>query len=434
MIFGLFLVLIILLMISFYAEHGDILEPSVIINASFLLCVFLAALYTDVWDLPMHLNTCLIIIGNILIFTIGTYLGHRAVNGCNNIRYDDVGRIYSFEVTWNIILYIVLFLLIILYFNYKELISVAQLQGDNVNFSQILSTAINKLQHGEAAFSRWYNYRYTLAKCIAYVSLFSFLYNMILSKRYSIKFLGPVIIYIPIIVCTAGRQDLVYLFIFFLVTSIFLYQYQYSFNNRAMIKVLYILGICFVMFVILFYAGGLVSGKIALGTNPTRVLAHYAGTNISAFDVFVNNITIVESRYYGELTLVGPYNNLRSMGFDLPVNYGYIDQFTQFDGITTNVYTALRRYIEDYGYVGCAAIMFILGFLYSFWYNYLKRVLFNPFNLILYSTFCYPIFLLCREERFLTSIPSTTTVYMIISMAVIYKLYTIPKYIEIKEK
>lgn len=49
---------------------------------------------------------------------------------------------------------------------------------------------------------------------------------------------------------------------------------------------------------------GVASGKVTLGMGMFRALAHYAGTNIAAFDVFINEMNIPSSQYIGANTLV----------------------------------------------------------------------------------------------------------------------------------
>lgn len=57
---------------------------------------------------------------------------------------------------------------------------------------------------------------------------------------------------------------------------------------------------------------------------------------------------------------MGIYNNLNSLGADLPKVKAFLP-FVDFGGINTNVYSIAGRYILDYGFVGMVLLMSILG-------------------------------------------------------------------------
>lgn len=420
MIYLLAVVLVVFSMGIYISEKKDILSPSVIVGASFALCVCLDALCAEEWDLPMHINTCIAILCGILSFNIGACVVGQSFSKVKTVKFNDDNR-FDVQIIWISLMSLVL--LCFLYLNYNEFNAISHKFTTSENFSVMLRTVIDKLQAGEVKYSTWYTWRMIIAQAVTYVSLFSFIYNAIYLRIHMFRFLVPVAIYIPILIVTAGRQDFLYLAIFILVSTIFLYQSKYNFDVRKSYKVLGFLFLCFCAFLIFFFVSGILSGKIQAGMSPVKVLAHYAGTNISALDVFINQVTIPDDQYIGQITLTKIYNNLRSFGIDVPEKNVYISTFVFFSGISTNVYTAFRRYIQDYGYFGCFLIMFILGSLYSSFYGILKYRTKSCFLLIVYSTYCYPIFLFCREERFMTSILSARCLFTVLIMFLVYKFY-----------
>lgn len=62
-------VLLLLSIISFVKSKFDVLNPSFIYSICLTGCCTLAALYTRTWDLPMHFNSALIIIGMSFYFS-----------------------------------------------------------------------------------------------------------------------------------------------------------------------------------------------------------------------------------------------------------------------------------------------------------------------------------------------------------------------------
>ncbi|WP_152442119.1 hypothetical protein [Megasphaera sp. BL7] len=68
-------VLLLLSIISFVKSKFDVLNPSFIYSICLTGCCTLAALYTRTWDLPMHFNSALIIMGMFLFIFSWEYHG-----------------------------------------------------------------------------------------------------------------------------------------------------------------------------------------------------------------------------------------------------------------------------------------------------------------------------------------------------------------------
>lgn len=151
------------------------------------------------------------------------------------------------------------------------------------------------------------------------------------------------------------------------------------------------------------------------------MLVHYAGTNISAFDVYINEMTIPDTPYIGAKTLTPIYGFLHAHGFNVPQFFQYITLFTAFGPVTTNVYTAFYRYINDFGYFGCALIMFLMGFFYTFLYRQLYHYGLKNWMILIYASIAYPIFLIGREERFFNEILATSKISFIVGLLILYK-------------
>ena len=425
MIYILLFMLLNLTFICYIVADRDFVSPCVIVPSTFSFCTALAALYTIKWNLPMHADTCLVIVAMIAFFEMGTLLalwsfrGHRLLEPITTFK----GFVLPFKYLTPLIMVMILFL----FFNYQELWEISRPFTTSMQLNSMIEATVYHMEIGDArGFSRWYTYRFIFAQGAALVSGFAFLYNMIYkfkSLLYNLRFTLPICIYLGFIVMTGGRQSTVYIAIFMLVIGSLLYVRKQKYSKWAYKRVILLCMATFLAFFSVFYALGTLSGKVNETRTALGILAHYAGTNISAFDYFLHSLPIPESDYIGTMTLVDIYSKLGKLSTDIPQAQGYIRDFAKFDGIDTNVYTALRRYIQDYGFVGCAVIMFILGVFYQGLYNTLKysRKL-NCFLLIAYAFLCYPYFLMCREERFMLEILSSRTVYVLVCMFVLYRI------------
>jgi oligosaccharide repeat unit polymerase len=230
-----------------------------------------------------------------------------------------------------------------------------------------------------------------------------------------------VILYFPFVVLTGGRQQFMYLIMFGLISFFLIYRKADIHNSLR--KEFMIVGIAVIVFFMCFLGIGLVNGKIGADANFLKVLVHYAGTNISAFDVYINEMTIPDTPYIGSTTLTPIYGFLHARGFDVPQFFQYITLFTAFGPVTTNVYTAFYRYINDFGDFGCVLVMFLLGFFYTFFYRQIYRHGLKNWMILIYASIAYPIFLIGREERFFNEILTTSKISFIVGLLILYKFF-----------
>lgn len=404
--------------------NEDMVAPCVVVPAAFTFCTGLAVIYAVEWSLTMHWDSCLIIVAMVACFEVGALLSIRSFYGRSlpRLHEEDSG----FVLPWCILLPLLLLTVIMAYWNYQELWQISRQFTNSNELGEMIHNTVHNLQMGTSSrkFSRWYNYRLIFAQGVAYVCWFAMLCNMFghcKSFFYNLRFALPMGLYIVFIILTSGRQQIVYVAIFTMVVGSVLYVSNHGFAKGAYRRIILLALGSFVGFVALFYGMGMLSGKIDASKSVLRVLAHYAGTNITAFDYFLYHLPIPESEYIGTMTLTGVYAKLEKFLPGLPATHGYIKEFVQYDLISTNTYTALRRYIQDYGFVGCGLIMFLLGTLYQTIHNLIKYSQGRGFLLLAYGMICYPFFLLCREERFLTSVISTNSIYLLLISYIFYR-------------
>lgn len=178
---------------------------------------------------------------------------------------------------------------------------------------------------------------------------------------------------------------------------------------------------CGVIFLSFFFALGTLSGKVSAGGRSVyEILVHYMGLSMPAFSVFLEQVR-VENAYIGSTTLIGIYNNLNRLGAGLPPVKVFLP-FIRFNGIDTNVYTMMARYITDYGFIGMHLIMVFIGMFYVTFYDYIrfvsKKIEWVPY----YGFLPITLFFAMNDERFLSQILSTTTLYNFALFYLIFKI------------
>lgn len=333
-------VLFLLAVISFIKSKFDVLNPSFIYSICLAGFCALAALYTEKWDLPMHFNTAIIIIVMSMLFLLGGSLAEfcclpEKVNPDLNPEFPK-----GFSISWPVWLFFIALLLCFVYLNYTDFINAARKVTTETEFSKMLGPFISGMAHREIELSRWNSYRFRFANGMSYLSVLAVWIN-IMARQYKevIKWACFVLLFIPFMVLTGGRQQFMYLVIYAMV-SFFLVYRKYHKGRSALFKEFVIIGIAVAAFLFCFLGIGVINGKIGANKSFLDVLVHYAGTNISAFDVYINEMEMPDTKYIGTTTLDPIYTFLNNHGFDVPRFYQYITLFTSFGPVTTNVYTA----------------------------------------------------------------------------------------------
>lgn len=426
-IYILTIILFLLAIISYLQNKMDILNPSFIFSICLASCCGLAALYTKKWNLPMHFNTAMIIIIMAISFILGssvakycTFFISKDKKFTNKDSFQTVQEL-QFSLPWLIWLGLGSAMVFFAYISYCEFIEMASRVTEERQFSKMIYPVLDGLAHGTITWGRWNVYRMCIANCIAYLSLFGMWVNLF-KHQYNefIKWSILLILYIPLLILTGGRQLFLYLTLFGMISLFLLYRK----NNNGRInfrKEFLIAFFTLTLFLCLFVGVGILNEKIGTDTKLLKVLVHYTGTNISAFDVWLNEITIPDTVYIGTTTLSHIYGMLYRHGFGVPYFFQYNTLFTYMGPVTTNVYTAFSRYIQDYGYLGSIIVVFLLGYSYTYFYRWILLKGLKPWMILVYAAIAYPLFLMGREERFLNEIISTSNIRFLICLLALYK-------------
>lgn len=416
-------VLFFISIISFAKGKFDVLNPSFIYSICLTGFCALAALYTQAWNLPMRFNTSVIMIVMSVLFLAGGLLADFCYLPVKNDSARKLEEIQGFFISWPMWLFFIIFLAFFAYLNYVDFINAASQVTEEKEISKMLKPFVEGLMHQKITLSRWNAYRFRFANGVAYLSVLAMWVN-IMARQYKevLKWSCFVLLFLPFIILTGGRQQFMYLVIFSMVSFFLIYRKNHK-GIGTLFKELVIIWVAIVVFMICFFGIGIINGKIGSNKSFLDVLVHYAGINISAFDVYINEMIIPDVPYIGSTTLTSIYGFLHAHGFNVPPFFQYITLFTALGPVTTNVYTAFYRYINDFGYFGCTLIMFLMGFFYTFLYRQLYYHGLKNWMILIYASIVYPVFLIGREERFFNEILTTNKISFIVGLLILYKFF-----------
>jgi hypothetical protein len=116
---------------------------------------------------------------------------------------------------------------------------------------------------------------------------------------------------------------------------------------------------------------------------------------------------------------------LRKLGFGYP-QFFVPYEMVSFNGTRGNVYTAIRRYLEDYGYFGLYGIMFSIGFLYGIFF--IATRIKTGLILVVYGTIIDAIIEIAIEDKFFMTIISNSMVLFLMAVYICYLFFVDKKY------
>lgn len=422
LIYILLIILLGLSLLTFIFFECDYLEPVVVFNIMMALSLAFALPYVEVWGLHVGINTCIVVIVGMFAFTCGGIIAKRRKNYIDKNSFHD-----KFSLCGNISLEKVSLISAIMIFmlalSVQELLNIANGYGNHDGILGIVKTIRPYIEKNEFVFSRGFRIRFLFAQCVAYLSIYLFINNIIRTGQVSFCYLWIILCYFPFTILTTGRAELLKLVIFgtLVFSIIYLNHKHYSFSSKK--RILCTIAVSGILFIIAFFFYGNFTGKVISSTRtPLVILSHYLGLSIPALDKVVEK-TVIESGYVGTHTLGGAYGNLRSLGMNLPHVGGFLP-FVVFNGVDTNVYTSFYMYIMDFGVSGMCIILAIFGLLFTFCYEELKYGNASDYMLIIYAMYSYSYIMAFHDEGFLDMI-STKIIYNCLIMWVLIKFLKI---------
>lgn len=424
LVYLLFALLLLFTSLNFLLFNFDYLQPTVIFNSVMTVSLFFAVLNVKRWNLYVGEDTTVVVMMGMLAFSLGALFCYSVVFivGSKHIVYNKIDDI-NVSASFLIGLFLLMFGLLV--FSINEMYNISLQVGNTGGYANMIRAVRYPLERGEISFSRWMNYRYSIAYSIACVSMFAFINNTLNNAKFvfcELKYMLLVIGFIPFSVLTTGRRDLIHFLLYSVVIFCVLYFKKHRYNFKNKVKGLVLISGTVASSILAFFLMGHLTGKVASGLRtPYIILSHYLGLSVPALDKFLNT-TQPENVYIGQNTLIGIYGNLNSLGFNLEKGKSFLP-FVEFDGINTNVYTVMARQIADYGFLGMLLIMAITGILITWFYEYVKTCNVKPIILITYGMFSYIPFFLFIDDQFMTVL-STSTIYKIIMAYVVLKFFT----------
>lgn len=397
MIYILIIFLLELLLLEYFTSRADILHISFSMLLVFIFACLVVIINTS-WDYKMSFGMLMLVFSSFIVIFAGEHIT-RLFYHKPQMTYE-IKRYAEINVNPTTFLMSIIFMtLVAIIYSYSviRLGRTAMLQGMSSSlFGAYRQSAI---QTGSSV-GLLLSLLLQISECIAYTYLLLFI-----SSRKG-KYLIPILLYIFPTILSTARSEIVKIIISGIVFYYFVCTRPSGNSTKFVNKFLKVVILGAVAFVGL----GFLTGKANYYHSFFENVSMYIGSSIPAFDEYLSNFHY-DINNFGAETLWGINNFFSKFGirlFNSDKNYLPYTYFSYMNH-STNIYTFLRRPLNDFGLVGTYLIMFILSVVYTRFYLKLvnSQYVHATFALFAFATLYYPVFWIFADFRFFDVISIT---------------------------
>lgn len=414
-------ILCILIIISYVFFRNDIFSPSFLFFLGYFISALFAFYSTAIWDMSITLQQIMIL----CLGWIGFFIAEFLINFFDNkqsikMKNEDRVPLSIIKVQPVKIFIVVSIDLLITVVLYKNIASIAAI-GNATDANLIASFKENSLDNSLSSATVQL---LKITKGMAFVFLFVFVNNMVAdSSKLRIRLKKNLILLIPcVFYCIhcflkGGRFTV----IAFIIGALFLYflfiEYKSNWKYKIKLKTIIKLIVLSVVVMYVFWAIKELVGRTSQDT-VIDYLARYLGGSYELLSLYLKNSPDKGFETFGYM--VQSINKL--FGSNIPYTTYHEFRFSSSGILIGNVYTGMRNYYNDCGYIGVFVFSFLLSLIFNLMYKILKtsrNIYKHVFLLIFYSSVIYTVFFHFFVEYFFARI----SVGYIVELIIMYICY-----------
>lgn len=382
-IYLLLLSIVLICIISYVINDGDIMMPSILMCIGYIISILSAIYNIDNWGINLHFKTYYCIICGISVFVLMEWIinlmNKRANKSIkkqakyNNIKYMDI-RVENYKL-----FIVIVFSIIVILLYFKEVYRISLIGGNPGGVKNMMTyyRSINSYSTNLSVDDGINGIVSLLSKGVyvsGYIFMFIFLNNVIYAKqkiKNNIKYIIPTVLYVLQTFLNGARIYLIYVATASIVMSYVLYKRREGWNSNIVFKYIKIGCISAVtVFSIFFLAKGFV-GRVT-EASAMEYITNYAGGSIQLLDDYFQNPPESDG-HFGSETLIGIQKLLYKLKLSDYKRITHLEFRQLGSNSKGNVYTALRRYYQDFGMSGVIICQLILSAAYCIFYNKIKQ-------------------------------------------------------------
>lgn len=416
MIYLLFFLVLLLAIFCFFLLNRDLLSPSFWACIMFLIGIIINIINIYRWGDSYSIKSIDIIMLGLICIMCGEFI----VTSLNRPRYMILKKTLIYHDHKNKLIIInnvklTVILIVMLACLFIDIRSMNRaLNVDNI-FTSLYGAA-----HTSTGGSFIRRLVVAINKGFSYCFIYFIFYNKIICRsKIPKKFFLPIIIYCVNALINTGRIVFIRLIVYTLFLFILFYVRNHGNRMRQVLRV-FIVGVVALMgFFLIFTLMGNLLGK-GIYNSAIDVIYYYTGSSIYTFNQYVVQGGTSPS-YFGEHTLYGIYNILHYLISSIPHVNNPSLEVTYIPHWYSNIYTAFRRYYQDFGWAGMVVIPTFLGMFYTKLKIWAQSDETYGWKCIFFAYSIYPIIEIAIEERFFMTYLSFSTCFELVVMYCIYK-------------
>ncbi|MFC4709485.1 O-antigen polymerase [Enterococcus eurekensis] len=375
MIYLLLIVLLAIVIGSFYLNEYDAISPSFLFSVSITSGVAFATLYVNKWNLTLSMNTFLVVLGGTVTFLLVSYLTKLLFYKKYKLELQKENlELKDYKISnWKLNLFLIFEILVISYTVYSVVILVG---GDfqNITSAIVKYRNINMFSDDKIWLPKLLTYSRVAVNAGGFWFSYVLVYKWFAVKK--INYRIPVIVFLSMVssYILGGRNGLINMVVSLVVSYFIVINYKNGFKNNLKAGLLLRLLIIFVLVLISFESLALLIGRSSFsGTSKLDYLAIYIGAPIKNLDSFLQELhgytRMDQSQTFNHvMNWIGRKFNNPDLLYSLDLPFRTINNQT-----LGNVYTTFYPYVYDFGYIGVPLMIFIMSFLTQSLYEMVKR-------------------------------------------------------------
>ena len=377
MIYELMIILLVLLVFSYFLNRKDIIAPSFIFCLSFVFCVAWAIGYSKIWELDtLHSNTFFVIVGGVSEFIFVGYIVQIFFEQIKSKKYlNENFKIEEIYVNKEIKTICLLFSILTLYLCLKFVIRAVNGSWKNVAVAVAKFDRINKFSNVNLELPRIVGTLKLIVNAMVYWYVYVLINNYLIQKKVDIVSLLIVIVSSLVTMAVGGRNGVLNIILAFVSIGYLLARKKYNFKSKMNIKAKVAIILLPITFIMAFPKMAGLLGRPVKGSS-TYYMAIYCGAEIKNLDIYLqernNNIlnkNELSQTFINITRWIAPKIGYKDVKFKLDLPFRYIN------GVNLgNVYTTFYPFIYDYGYLGVVYLIGLMSIIVQFVYEKSKRV------------------------------------------------------------
>lgn len=396
------IIIIVLLGITIdFIIQKDIVAPFCLVQLSLLMALILIILNYNKWEVVICDRFIIYLLSAIVSFAIGCLIIHLLIGKGGSessklveIRYSEIQR-EKFPANTVITVAIICGIVYIV-LSIKEV-------GFSFDVTYILRNLYEKKQN-DSVENVFMNQPFLILQALAKVCFFELMISKyVRERRCSYKLFLVIVIFVLCAFFSTDRNVMIRFIIFCITLWVFFYMNLNKGKEiKAGKKIVKKLGIVVGCAFVFLYIMGL---SKRYDSSFVDMVSTYAGSGLYNFNLFLSNFDAWDFTY-GKVTFSSVNNVLASFGLlgNDYVPLAWNDDFLSFytsSGFhySSNIYSALKPFVQDFGFWGTVLFPLFFGLLYETLYMFAKR---NNYGLswILYAALVYPLVYFSILEQF----------------------------------